>query len=97
MKQSKAKQQEKSRYYELDLDFHVLLMQKRAKNAKPASNKINSMFWTTLLFVCHVLTNMVRVIEGKLYRKLPEGKGKLVRVSEGSSCRESTVNKKINK
>ena len=44
----------------------MLLMQKRTKDAKPASIKINSIFWTAVLFVCHVLTSMVRVIEGKI-------------------------------
>ena len=42
------------------------LIQKRAKDRKPVSIKINSMFWITVLFVCHVLTSMVRVIEGKI-------------------------------
>ena len=44
----------------------MLLMQKKAKDTKPVSIKINSMFWTAVLFVCHVLTSMVRVIEGKI-------------------------------
>ena len=37
-----------------------------AKNAKAASIKINSMFWITVLFVCHALKSMVRVIEGEI-------------------------------
>ena len=47
--------------------------------------KINSMFWTTVLYflTCHVLTNVVRVIEGKFYRKWPEGKQKLLLVYSG--------------
>ena len=51
----------------------MLLMQKTAKNAKPASIKINSMFWTTVLFVCHVLTNTVRVIEQGFRLRLEAG------------------------
>ena len=40
VKQNKAKQQEKTRYCKLELDWRVLLMQKRAKYAKSASLKM---------------------------------------------------------
>ena len=51
----------------------------------PASIIINSMFWSTVLFVltcCHVLTSMVRVIEGKiiqLFQKTLSAKAHLTR------------------
>ena len=93
-----------------------------------ALNKFNVLIYSTVFFTCHLLKNVVRVIEGKI-TKWPEGKWKLVgdsrrfelskvwftegkitvnvwtksarnrcwfelpwiRVSEGSSYRESTV------
>ena len=56
MLQSKAKQQETTRYRELELRTDT--MQKGAKNAKAASIKINSMFWTNVLFVFYLLSHL---------------------------------------
>ena len=55
-----------TRYCELELDWHALLMRKRAKNAKPASIKINSMFWTTVVFVFDLLSRLDK--RGSSYR-----------------------------
>ena len=59
-----SKQQETTRYCELELRTDT--MQKVAKNAKAASIKINSMFWTKVMFVFYLLSHLDK--HGSSYR-----------------------------
>ena len=64
----KAKQSSRrrlARYCELELRTDT--MQKGAKNAKAASVKINSMFWTKVLFVFYLLSHLDKH-HGKSYQ-----------------------------